>query len=108
MREAQIRARAIPELRIALEAREITLYRGGEIARLPADRQGSVLAQWVNRFRSRNEGQTIAVRVIREELSRRSEVDLARVASAIKNAVSQLVPSLERAQTTEARVENRQ
>jgi hypothetical protein len=91
MREARIRARAIPQLQTALEANEITLYRAGEIAKLPANQQEIALAQWVSRSLLRTRGQAIAATVIREELSREdsrgSKVDLDRVASAICDAI---------------------
>ena len=46
MREAWFRARAIPELQAALKARQITLYRAGEIAKLPVGQQEIAVAQW--------------------------------------------------------------
>jgi hypothetical protein len=91
MRHARVLTRAIPQLRVALEAGEITLYRAGEIAKLPADQQEIAVAQWTARSRLRTQGQAIAARAIREELSREnargSKVDLNRVASVIKSAI---------------------
>jgi hypothetical protein len=94
MRESRVFARAIPQLQAALEAGEISLYRAGEIAKLPADRQETVVAQWRDRSLLRIEGHAIAAEVIREELTRRrrralcgAKVDLDRVASAIKKAI---------------------
>jgi hypothetical protein len=87
MREARMRTSGIPELRAALAADQITRYRAGEIAKLPADQQQIALAQWVSRSLLRTRGQAIAARVIREAL-RSSKVDLDRVASAIKRALT--------------------
>jgi hypothetical protein len=97
MRQARILKRGIPQLRTALQEGEITLYRAGEIAKLPPDRQEIALTQWVNRFLLRTRGQAIAARAIREELKTpggREEgtdgaraPDLDRVAAAIKRAI---------------------
>jgi hypothetical protein len=87
MREARIRARAIPELQAALEANQVTLYRAGEIAKLPASQQAAVTVQWTTRAIRQTEGQTIASRVIREAL-RSSRVDLSEIASAIRAAIA--------------------
>jgi D-serine deaminase-like pyridoxal phosphate-dependent protein len=92
MREARVAQRAIPQLQAALEANEITLYRAGEIAKLPAGQQEIAVAQWVTRSLLQTQGQAIAAAVIREELTRRralcgAKVDLDRVASAIKKAI---------------------
>jgi hypothetical protein len=98
MRQARILERGIPQLRTALQEGTITLYRAGEIAKLPPDRQEVALTQWVNRFLLRTQGQAIAARAIREELTRGGTeqggdgararaIDLDRVAAAIKNAI---------------------
>jgi hypothetical protein len=99
MRQARILKRGIPQLRTALQEGEITLYRAGEIAKLPPDRQEIALTQWVNRFLLRTRSQAIAATVIREELTRGSgteqgaddargrAIDLDRVAVAIKRAI---------------------
>lgn len=87
MRERRIRSTAIPELRVALEAGLVTTYRAGEIAKLPADQQTAVLAQWTNRSLCRTRGQEIAAQVIRKALRRRSRVDLGEIASAIRAAI---------------------
>jgi hypothetical protein len=92
MRESRIRKHAIPQLQAALEAGEITLYRAGEIARLPPRQQEIAVAQWRDRSLLRTEGQAIAARAIREELMRRdvsrdSKIDLALIGSAIKKAI---------------------
>lgn len=65
MREARVQARAIPELQAALAAHQITLYRGGELAKLPPDQQEIAVAQWTARTRLRVEGQAVAAQVIR-------------------------------------------
>jgi hypothetical protein len=91
MRQARIRQRAIPQLQTALEANEITLYRAGEIAKLPLHQQEIAVAQWRTRSLLRMQGQAIAATVIREELTRgscNSKIDLALVASAIKRAIT--------------------
>jgi hypothetical protein len=90
MREAWVQTRAIPELQAALKMNRITLYRAGEIAKLPAGQQEIVLAQWTNRSLCRSQGQEIAAAVIRKELKRTSKVDLDRVASAIRDAIGRL------------------
>jgi hypothetical protein len=91
MRQGRILTKGIPQLQTALEANEITLYRAGEIAKLPIREQEIALTQWVARSLLRIRGQAIAARVIREELTREnshvSKVDLDRVASAIKRAI---------------------
>jgi hypothetical protein len=87
MREARIRASGSPQLQAALAAGEITLYRAGEIARLPAREQKIALAQWVSRSLLRTQGQAIAARVIREAL-RSSKVDLSVIVSAIRDAIA--------------------
>ena len=87
MRERRIRSTAIPELRVALEAGLVTTYRAGEIAKLSADQQTAVLAQWTNRSLCRTRGQEIAAQVIRMALRRRSRVDLGEIASAIRAAI---------------------
>jgi hypothetical protein len=92
MREARVQARAIPELQAALKMNQITLYRAGEIAKLPAGQQEIAMAQWTSRSLCRSQGQEIAAAVIREELSRKSKVDLNRVAAAIRDAISQNFP----------------
>src|SRR5271165_5493602 len=95
MRQTRILERGIPQLRTALQANEITLYRAGEIAKLPAAGQEVALTQWVNRFLLRTQGQAIAARVIREELTRGGRQlhnsDLDRVAAVIKNAIKKIL-----------------
>jgi hypothetical protein len=92
MRERRIRSTATPELRAAVEAGEITLYRGSTIALLPANQQRLALAQWAARSRCRTEGQAVAAQVIRQELQRGSKVDLSRVASAIRDVIALATP----------------
>jgi hypothetical protein len=87
MRQTRIRASGSPQLRAAFEAGEITLYRAGEIAKLPAAQQKAVLAQWTNRSLCRIQGQAVAAAVIRKAL-RRSKVDLAEIASSIRTAIA--------------------
>src|SRR5580704_1671245 len=88
MRTRRIQAPASPEVRAALASGQITLYRAGEISRLPTGQQETAVAQWVNRSLCQTRGQAIAARVIREELTRGSKVDLARVAAAIHDAIA--------------------
>jgi hypothetical protein len=90
MRESRIRTRAIAQLRAALEANEITLYRAGEIAKLPVHQQEIAVAQWVSRSLLRTQGHAIAAGVIRGALSHASRVDLNQVASAIRDAIHRL------------------
>jgi hypothetical protein len=87
MREARVHTKAIPELRAALKARQVTLYRAGEIAKLPASQQEIAVAQWVSRSLLRTRGQAVAARVIRKAL-RSSKVDLSEIASAIRDAIA--------------------
>jgi hypothetical protein len=101
MRQARILERGIPQLRTALQEGEITLYRAGEIAKLPTAQQEVALTQWVNRFLLRTSGQAIAATVIREELKTPGGAeqgadgartpDLDRIAVAIKRAIIQNV-----------------
>lgn len=102
MRQARILERGIPQLRTALEEGEVTLYRAGEIAKLPIAQQEVALIQWVNRFLLRTRGQAIAATVIREELTRGGTeegtdgargraIDLDRIAVAIKNAIKKIL-----------------
>jgi hypothetical protein len=87
MRTRRVRAAASPEVRAALKAGQISLYRADEISKLSASEQEAVLAQWTARTMMRNRGHAIAARVIRRELTRRSKVDLARIAAAIRAAI---------------------
>jgi hypothetical protein len=87
MREARVRARAIPQLQAALEANEITLYRAGEIAKLPASQQEIAVAQWVSRSLFRTRGQAIAAQVIREFLGDSQPISLAELSAAIRATI---------------------
>jgi hypothetical protein len=87
MRTRRVRAAASPAVRAALKAGQITLYRAGEISKLPADQQETVLAQWADRSLCRSQGHAIAAEVIRGELTRCAKVDLARIAAAIRDAI---------------------
>jgi hypothetical protein len=89
-REARVQARAIPELQAALAAHQITLYRGGELAKLPDSEQEAALTQWTSRALMRRDGSRLAAKVIRRELKRRSKkVDLGRIAAAIVSAIAE-------------------
>jgi hypothetical protein len=87
MRRRRI-ASGSPALQAAVEAGLVTTYRAGEIARLPIHQQGEVLTQWADRALMRRDGSRLAAQVIRQELKRRTKVDLDRVAAAIKNAIA--------------------
>jgi hypothetical protein len=80
-----------PALQAAFAQGLLSLYRCGEIAKLPAGQQEIAVAQWTGRFLARIEGQAIAAKVIREELARensaQSKLDLGRVSSAIRAAI---------------------
>jgi hypothetical protein len=98
MRSERVLRRGSPALKAALEEGEVTLYRAGEIAKLPAAQQEIALTQWVNRFLLRTRGQAIAARAIRKELTRGGREqgrdgarapDLDRIAAAIKCAIIQ-------------------
>jgi hypothetical protein len=93
MRTRRVRASASPEVRAALASGQITLYRADEISKLSANEQEAVLAQWASRSMMRTRGHAIAARVIRRELTRRSRVDLARIAATIRAAVARRCPS---------------
>ena len=86
MRTERVFRHGSPALKAALQEGGITLYRAGEIAKLPPDRQEIALTQWVNRFLLRTRGQAIAATVIREEL-KQGAIGLDRVAAAIKRAM---------------------
>jgi hypothetical protein len=92
MRTHRVRASAIPQVRAALKARQITLYRADELAKLPASEQEIAVAQRVNRSLLRTEGQAIAAAVIRKVLKRGSKVDLGEIASAIHDAIALATP----------------
>ena len=87
MRLARIKRQAIPLVRLALQANEITLYRAGEISRLPRLEQPGALAQWSNRTLRRSEGQAIAAGVIRRELGK-TQVDLDGTLALIREAIA--------------------
>jgi hypothetical protein len=86
-RSARIRKQAIPQLQAALEKEEISLYRGGEIARLPRHEQEIAVAQWVDRTRHRTQGQAIAAATIREVLQATCSINLDEVSAAIIEAI---------------------
>jgi hypothetical protein len=86
-RLARVRKQAIPQLQAALEREEISLYRGGEIARLPRHEQEIAVAQWANRTRRHTQGQAIAAEVIRRELGR-PQVDLEGILQMIRETIS--------------------
>jgi hypothetical protein len=88
MRARRIGASAIPEVRAAIEEGLLTIYRAGEIARLPADQQAVALTQWAARSEYRTQGQSIAAKAIRAYLRGHARVDLDRVAAAIRAAVA--------------------
>jgi hypothetical protein len=90
MRKRRLYQHGCPELRAAVEVGLISVYRAGEIAKLPATQQEAVVEQWTNRTLCRTEGAKIAAAVIRQELCRRSTGDLARIAAAIRDAIAQL------------------
>jgi hypothetical protein len=87
MRIRRVQAAASPEVRAALASGQISLYRAGEISKVSAREQEAALAQWTDRSLVRSQGQAIAAQVIRKELKRRSKVDLARIAAAIRDAI---------------------
>jgi hypothetical protein len=82
-------ASAIPQLQAAVEAGLVSVYRAGEISRLPVHEQETVVNQWTNRALMRRDGSRLAAKVIRRELKRRSKVDLSKIAAAIRTAISQ-------------------
>jgi hypothetical protein len=86
-REARVRARAIPQLRDALAAGEISLYRGAEISKLPSWQQECAVTQWRERSLLRSEGQRIAADTIRELLQATGSIDLDEVSAAISEAI---------------------
>jgi hypothetical protein len=87
MRERRIRSTAIPAVRAAHQAGQISLYRAGEIARLPAEQQELAIAPWAARSLCRTEGSRLAAAAIMRDLRRYAKVDLNRVATAIARAV---------------------
>jgi hypothetical protein len=86
-RGERVRARAIPQLRDALAAGDISLYRAGEISKLPAEQQECAVAQWRERSLLRSEGQRIAADTIREVLQAPRSIDLDEVSAAISEAI---------------------
>jgi hypothetical protein len=104
MRTERVLRHGSPALKAALQEGEITLYRAGEIAKLPVAQQEIALTQWINRFLLRTRGQAIAARAIHEELTRGGggteqeadgararAIDVDRVAAAIKNAIKKIL-----------------
>ena len=87
MRTRRVRASAIPQVRAALKARQITPYRADEISKLSKSEQEIVLTQWTNRALMRRDGSRLAAKVIRQAL-RSSKVDLGDIASAIRHAIA--------------------
>jgi hypothetical protein len=81
-------ASSVPQLQAAVEAGLVTAYRAGEIAKLPPAQQRAVLPQWTDRSLCRTQGQAIAAKMIRQELKRRTKVNLGRVAGAIRDAIA--------------------
>jgi hypothetical protein len=80
-----------PALKAAFDQGTISLYRCGEISRLPIDEQELAIIQWANRSLVRSRGQMVAAEAIREELTRESstgsKIDFNRVLSAIRAAI---------------------
>ena len=96
MRIRRVQEHGSAPLQAAVEAGLITVYRGGEIAKLPVDEQALAVAQWINRSLCRTEAHAIAAAVLRKELTRSdSKIDLDRVLSAIRTAVlsAQIIPN---------------
>ena len=87
MREARLLRQGSPALKTAFAEGLLSLYRAGEIAKLPLDQQAAVTVQWTMRTLRQKEGQAIATQVIREAL-RRSPMDLDEIASAIHDAIA--------------------
>jgi hypothetical protein len=88
MRARRLHQRGSPQLQAAVAAGLITAYRAGEISRLPLHQQEIAVAQWASRSRLRIQGHAIAAAVIREELTDDSKIDLDRVVTAIKRAIT--------------------
>jgi len=88
IRLVRVRRGAIPPLRMALDAGEISLFRASEIARLPLQKQPLAVEQWSHRSLRRTQGQAIAAQAIREALTRGSKIDLAEVLEAIRSSVA--------------------
>jgi len=87
MRRRRLEQHGSPALQAAVASGHLTIYRAGEIAKLPAREQEIALAQWTERSLRRTQGHAIAAAVIRREL-RNSKVDLDWVLSAIRVAVA--------------------
>ncbi len=89
MRARRLHQHGSLTLQAAVKNGLITVYRAGEITKLPASEQEIVVTQWTNRSLRRARGQAIASRVIREELTRGdSQIDLDRIFAAIRAAVA--------------------
>jgi hypothetical protein len=92
MRRNRILERGIPALRAAVEAKLITTYRAGEIARLPRGQQMVAIEQWSARGAQKEQGQAIAACVLRKALAQgEGPIDLEAISSAIRDAVAQSV-----------------
>ncbi len=95
MRARRLHQHGSLTLQAAVKNGLITVYRAGEIAKLPASEQEIATVQWTNRALRRARGQAIAAKVIRAELTRASsagsKINLDRVLSAIRSAIGQSV-----------------
>jgi hypothetical protein len=91
MRTERLFRHGSPALQAAFAQGTISLYRAGEIAKLPANQQELVVAQWTARSLIRTEGQRIATTVIRGFLngsgSQKKPISLAVLSSAIRDTI---------------------
>jgi hypothetical protein len=87
MREGRLFRHGSPALKAAFAQGTISLYRCGEISRLPVDEQEIAVTQWVNRSLFHVEGQRIAAVVIRGFLNGGTSISLAELSAAIRDAV---------------------
>jgi hypothetical protein len=76
MRARRLQEQGGPALQAAVEAKLVSAYRAGEIAKLPAREQELAVLQWANRSLRRVRGHVIAADVIRKKL-RNPKIDLA-------------------------------
>ena len=73
-------------LKTAFSQGLLSLYRAGEICKLPPGQQEVVMAQWTTRSLRQTQGQAIATQVIREAL-RRDSINLDELYAAIRDAI---------------------
>ena len=89
VRRARVLERGIAELQTALEEGALSLYRAGEICRLPPEAQPTAIELWTNRTHQKQVGSALAARVLKNQLQKYPDqkLDLAEIGSLIREAI---------------------